>query len=96
VVGFLLVLVLAGGIISAAALGLDHWLTGRWRAYSGVAGQLVTVPVQHQPWPLWDASLVNLEQPLLTAAGLPEPEDAPLLQYSPGVDVRLGTPHPVE
>ena len=74
---------------------LDHWLTGRWRAYSVVAGGLATVPVQHEPWPLWEASLVNLEQTLLTAAGLPEPDDEPLVQYSPGVDVRLGVPHPV-
>ncbi len=74
---------------------LDHWLTGRWRAYSTLAGRLVTVPVHHQPWPLWDASVVDLEQSLLSAVGLPDPEDAPLVLYSPGVDVRLGAPAPV-
>ena len=81
---------------SPAPSELDHWLTGRWRAYSLVAGRLATVPVQHQPWPLWDASVVNLEQTLLTAAGLPDPRDDPRVQYSPGVDVRLGVPHPVD
>ena len=74
---------------------LDHWLTGRWRAYSTIAGRLTKVPVQHQPWPLWDAELVELEQTLLGAAGLPEPASEPLVQYSPGVDVRLGVPTPV-
>ena len=74
---------------------LDHWLTGRWRAYSSLAGRLATVPVQHQPWPLWEAAVVNLDESLLTAVGLPEPDDAPLVQYSPGVDVRLGVPHPL-
>ena len=74
---------------------LDHWLTGRWRAYSTVAGRLTRVPVQHQPWPLWDAEVVKLEQTLLGAAGLSEPAEDPLVQYSPGVDVRLGVPIPL-
>ena len=74
---------------------LDHWLTGRWRAYSTIAGRLTWVPVQHQAWSLWNAELVALEQTLLGAAGLPEPADEPLVQYSPGVDVRLGVPTPV-
>jgi uncharacterized protein YqjF (DUF2071 family) len=34
----------------------DHWLTGRWRAFSHHAGQLLEVPVRHQPWPLHTAS----------------------------------------
>src|SRR5215212_6452127 len=74
---------------------LDHWLTGRWRAYSTIAGRLTKVPVQHQPWPLWDAEVVELEQTLLGAAGLPEPAGDPLVHYSPGVDVRLGVPVPL-
>lgn len=74
---------------------LDHWLTGRWRAYSTPAGRLTRVPVQHQPWPLWEAELVELEQTLLGAVGLPEPADDPVVQYSPGVDVRLGVPIPL-
>jgi uncharacterized protein YqjF (DUF2071 family) len=74
---------------------LDHWLTGRWRAFTTVAGRLAAVPVQHQPWPLQEAEVVSLEQTLLAAAGLPEPTDGPLVHYSPGVDVRLGAPRPV-
>ena len=73
---------------------LDHWLTGRWRAYSTIAGRVTRVPVQHQPWPLWDAELLHLEQTLLEAVGLPEPSEEPLVHYSPGVDVRLGVPMP--
>ena len=73
---------------------LDHWLTGRWRAWTRVAGRLATVPVAHQPWPLREATVVALEQTLLAAVGLPEPEGAPLVHVSPGVDVRLGRPRP--
>jgi uncharacterized protein YqjF (DUF2071 family) len=82
------------GPACAAPSERDHWLTGRWRAYSTVAGRLVKVPVQHQPWSLHDAEVVDLEQSLLSAAGLPEPDGAPLVHYSPGVDVRVGVPQP--
>lgn len=71
---------------------LDHWLTGRWRAWTKVVGRLGTAPVEHQPWPLWEATVVELEESLLASVGLPEPEGPPLVHYSPGVDVRLGPP----
>jgi uncharacterized protein YqjF (DUF2071 family) len=68
------------------------WLSGRWRAYSSLAGRLAVTPVEHDPWPLWTATLVSLEQSLLAAGGLPEPDGEPLVYHSPGVDVRLGVP----
>lgn len=74
---------------------LDHWLTGRWRAYSTLAGRLATVPVQHQPWDLREATVVELEQSLLSSEGLPDPDHDPLVQFSPGVDVRIGVPRPL-
>jgi uncharacterized protein len=70
----------------------DHFLTGRWRAFTKIAGCLVTVPVEHQPWPLWRVRIDQVDQDLLTAAGLPAPKEQPLAHYSPGVDVRLGPP----
>jgi uncharacterized protein YqjF (DUF2071 family) len=70
----------------------DHFLTGRWRAFTKIAGCMVTVPVEHQPWPLWSVRVDRLDQDLLTAAGLPVPQGEPLAHYSPGVDVRLGPP----
>lgn len=69
---------------------LDDWLTGRWRAYSRVGDHPGVVPVQHEPWPLAEATVVHLEQTLLEAAGLPEPTEPPLARFSSGVDVRLG------
>lgn len=70
----------------------DHFLTGRWRAFTKIADCVVTVPVEHQPWPLWRVRVDQLNQDLLTAAGLPEPQGEPLAHYSPGVDVRVGLP----
>ena len=73
----------------------DHWLTGRRRAYTTLVGRLMRAPVRHEPWPLHEAQLEDLEETLLAAAGLPEPEGEPVLHYSPGVDIALGPPSPV-
>lgn len=68
-------------------------LTGRWRAFTQVAGRgLLEVPVQHERWPLHDATLVSLDETVLRAAGLPQPTTEPLVHYSPGVDAKLGAP----
>jgi uncharacterized protein len=69
----------------------DVWLTGRWRAYSRHVGRLLETPITHEPWPLRAATVVELEQTLTSAAGLPESVDEPLVHYSDGVrDVRIG------
>ena len=74
---------------------LDHWLTGRWRAYTRTGERIGVVPVQHSPWTLFEADVVELEETLLDAAGLPKPAEPPRVQYSPGVDdVRLGLLQP--
>ena len=74
----------------------DHFLTGRWRGYTRIAGHLCRVAVEHEPWPLWRAEVVELEETLTRAAGLPAPEGDPVVHFSPGVhDVRLGVPRPV-
>jgi uncharacterized protein len=71
-------------------------LTGRWRAFARVpSGRLALVPVQHEPWPLQEATLTHLDQSLLRAAGLPEPDADPMVHYSAGVDARIGPPRPV-
>lgn len=67
-------------------------LTGRWRAFARIGGKLFTVPVQHQEWPLCNASVESLEADVLEAAGLAAPDHEPSVQFSPGVDVRIGPP----
>lgn len=71
---------------------LDDWLTGRWRAWIRRAGRLATVPVQHEPWLLHDADLLECEESLLASHGFPAVADAPLVHASPGVRARLGPP----
>lgn len=72
--------------------GLTTFLTGRWRAFTRIAGRLVVMPVAHQPWPLRDATVVRLEENLLADSGLVRPERPPLVHWSPGVDARFGCP----
>ena len=85
------------GVIPEAELSeRDVFLTSRWRAYSlhPVAGLLVA-DVAHPPWPLHRARLVQLEETVLAAAGIPPRTDPPLVHFSPGVDIRLGLPRPL-
>src|SRR4051812_15226969 len=75
-----------------ADLRLAGWLTGRWRAWIAVAQRLLTVPVEHEPWPLSDARLVHHEGTLLTSLGVPPPSGDLVVHSSPGVNARLGWP----
>ena len=71
---------------------LDHWLSGRWRGWTRVAGQPCSVPAAHPPWLLHQATVVDLEESLLAANGLRRPGEPALVRYSPGTDARLGLP----
>jgi hypothetical protein len=73
----------------------DHFLTGRWRAFSRRAGRTLSTPVEHPPWPLHHATVASLDSNLIEAAGLPAPTDEPVVHYSPGVDVRMGLSRPL-
>jgi uncharacterized protein len=71
----------------------DHFLTARWRLFSIHATWRRFAEAQHDPWPLHRARVLHCDDGLVAAAGLPEPVDAPLVHFSPGVDVRIGAPH---
>ena len=74
---------------------LDVFLTARYRLYSRIFGILTYTNVEHAPWPLHTAVLVDVAQNLTHAAGLPDPSGPPLLHFSPGVRVRVAPPKPV-
>lgn len=75
-----------------AASALESFLTARWGLYSSFGKSLAYAPVDHAPWPLQAAALVDFEDQLIEAAGYPPPLGDPLVHYSPGVDVRIGLP----
>ncbi len=70
----------------------DHYLTARWGLWTKLKRGLSYAPVEHPPWPLHRAELIRLDESLVEAAGLPRPIGDPVVHYSPGVTVRIGTP----
>jgi hypothetical protein len=72
---------------------LAHFLSARWGLYSkGFGGRLRYAPVDHEQWQLYEANIVNLEDHLVMAAGLPAPTGEAHVMFSPGVSVRIGKP----
>jgi uncharacterized protein YqjF (DUF2071 family) len=70
----------------------DHFLTARWILFSVSGRRHRLARAWHQPWPLHRARAEIVEDRLIAAAGLPQPQDPPLVHYSPGVDVAIGRP----
>jgi uncharacterized protein YqjF (DUF2071 family) len=70
----------------------DHFLTARWILYSVSGSRHRLARARHEPWPLHRAEAPFVEDGLIQAAGLPDPVGAPLVLYSPGVDVAIGRP----
>jgi uncharacterized protein YqjF (DUF2071 family) len=76
----------------------DHFLTARFGLHTRAAGRTLWVPNTHGPWPLHSATLLDLEDSLLSAAGLPglTPQRAPdSVLFSPGVRTEFGFPERV-
>lgn len=72
---------------------LEHFLTARWGMHNTFFRAASYLPNDHPRWPLFRAELVDCEENLVAAAGLPAPREAPVsVLYSPGVPVRLGGP----
>ncbi|MEY2974139.1 MAG: hypothetical protein RIR49_559 [Actinomycetota bacterium] len=75
---------------------LATFLTARWGLISGPPGsRLGYAPVDHPEWPLRRAEVLELDETLVRAAGLPNPIGEPHAMYSPGVPVRIGAPRRV-
>ena len=70
----------------------DHFLTARWILFSVAGARYRFARACHQPWPLHRAEVRAVDDRLIAAAGLPQPQGPPLVHYSPGVDVRIGLP----
>ncbi|MDI9887164.1 DUF2071 domain-containing protein [Streptomyces sp. HNM0645] len=75
---------------------LDRWLTARWSSFSHRAGVLWETRIEHPPWRLRGAEVLELRETLTANAGLPAP-GAPALAHlaEPMERVRLGVARPV-
>jgi hypothetical protein len=76
---------------------LDHFLTARWTLFSRRGrGGLARTQARHDAWPLRHARVIEVDDHLLEADGLPAPIGSPRALYSEGVEVRLGARRRVE
>jgi len=74
----------------------EHFMTARWGLHTRAWGRSLHLPNQHPRWPLHRAELLELDDSLITAAGLPAPTAPPVsVLYSPGVPVTFGAPAPL-
>ena len=76
-----------------AAGEFERFLTARFRLYTSLGGRLAFADVDHPPWPLHAADVIDLEQNLLEQSGVPRPQGLPVAHYSPGVHVSVARPH---
>ena len=74
---------------------LEHFLTARWGLFSVFGRGIAYAPVEHAPWPLQSATLIDLDDQRIETARYHGPEGDPLVRFSPGVDVRIGLPRKI-
>jgi uncharacterized protein YqjF (DUF2071 family) len=73
---------------------LEHFLTARWGLHTRAWSRTRHLANEHPRWPLHRATLLSLNDTLITAAGLPAPTAPPVsVLYSPGVPVVFGQTH---
>jgi uncharacterized protein YqjF (DUF2071 family) len=70
----------------------DHYLTARFALWNRRGPVTMRIYVEHPPWELRRGEVLELQQDLTEAAGLPSPSGQPTVHYSEGVDVRIGAP----
>jgi hypothetical protein len=77
----------------AATGPLERFLTARWGLHLHAYGHTRYWPNEHAEWPLHAAELLDLDDELVAAAGLPRPGAPPVsVLWSPGVRARFGAP----
>jgi len=76
---------------------LDDFLTARWGAHVRRRGGTTYVPNAHAPWPLRDAEVLEVDDGLVAAAGLPDLTERPPdhVAFSEGVYAEFTRPRRV-
>ena len=71
---------------------LDLFLTARWGTVAASLGRLWFHAVDHEPWTLHGATVVELSDTAMTAPGLPSPVGAPIVRWAQPVQARFARP----
>jgi uncharacterized protein len=70
----------------------DAFLSARWALGSTFLGRRLWAFVEHPQWELHHGELLECDETLLRASGLPPSVGDPVVLWSPGVDVRIARP----
>jgi uncharacterized protein len=81
-----------GELIEVKVDELDAFTSARWALGSRFLRRNVWAEVDHPTWILHEAELLQCDQTLFRAAGLPEPKGQPVVRWSPGVHVKIARP----
>ncbi|HTS47540.1 MAG TPA: DUF2071 domain-containing protein [Bryobacteraceae bacterium] len=73
----------------------DHFFTARYCLYTLLRGRLGRAQIEHPPWPLARATVVDLNQTLIEVAGFPSPQGPPIVHFARSLDVKIGYPRVV-
>jgi uncharacterized protein len=73
----------------------EKFLTARFKLFTVIDGRLHSVQIEHAPWPIHQATLLNVRETLTASLGLWHLPSTPHLMFSPGVATRIGKPHRV-
>ena len=71
---------------------LDVFLTARWGTVAKTLGRLWFHGVDHEPWTLHDATIVELSDTAMTAPELPAPSGDPIVRWAQPVHARFARP----
>lgn len=72
---------------------LTCFLTTRWNLHTAwPGGHTAYVAAEHDIWPLHEATILDLDENVIAAGGLPAPTGDPHVLFSPGVTARIGPP----
>lgn len=69
---------------------LANFLTARFRLYTAHRNRIAYAQIEHYPWPLQQAKLMNLNETLIANSGVPAPTAEPLIYYSEVLSVKAG------
>jgi len=70
--------------------GLDLFLTARWFAHTHAADRVRRAPVDHPPWQLREATLVECDDELVAAGGFEPLTDTPVVAFADRLDAHFG------
>lgn len=82
----------SGKHLAVDSQSLDAFTSARWALGSRYLGMKLWAEVDHPTWDLYEADLLECDETLFAAAGLPEPKGDPVVRWSPGVAVRISRP----